>query len=156
MVCTFTLPLLKQYRSQQFAFALTLLALFCFPLLVSPNSQISSSMLQQQSYRIQLTNQPISSSISGHESSYTQLWPIFFLPRVQPIEESILRLVFAQKEVSLSPVSHSTSSCVCFFQESAPVVSTTTIPCCCCCCCQIGAVRHGLRAIVVIDTQLCG
>lgn len=44
---------------------------------------------------------------SGHESSNTQLRPIFYLPRVRPIEESILRLVFAQKKVSLSLVAPS-------------------------------------------------
>lgn len=81
------------------------------PVLYSPPSffvALDSSNNSKQP-NPQLTNQlpplPSIPSASGHESSRAQLRPILYLPRVQPIEKSILRLVFPQTKVSF-PLQH--------------------------------------------------
>jgi len=39
-------------------------------------------------------------SHAGDEGAHSQLWPARNLPRVQPVEESILWLVFTEEKVS--------------------------------------------------------
>lgn len=39
---------------------------------------------------------------AGHEGGHAQMRPIFELPRVQPVAEPLLRLVFVEEEVSLA------------------------------------------------------
>lgn len=41
-------------------------------------------------------------NFAGHEGTHTQLRPVRDLPRVQPVEESLLRLVSVEEKVSIS------------------------------------------------------